>query len=99
MAVLDDRATTLSIYPPDDPHVTTWTYTPGAPARIELGPWPKLRLFGGQPDPADPSRFTIPYEVGGKPGIIHGRLKDDDTVELRPSTGKVVGDRWTPDGQ
>ena len=33
-------------------------------------------------------------DVNGQPGTIEGRLKDDDTIELRPSTGTVVGDRW-----
>jgi hypothetical protein len=34
--------------------------------------------------------------VDGTPGVLHGRLKGDDTIELRPSTGRVVGDRWYP---
>jgi hypothetical protein len=42
--------------------------------------------------------FAILYEVGGKPGEIQGRLKDDDTIELRPTTGTVAGDRWRPAG-
>ena len=43
----------------------------------------RVRLFNGQPDPADPSRFTIIYEVDGQRGSIEGRLNSDDTVRLR----------------
>jgi hypothetical protein len=35
-----------------------------------------LRFFAGQPDPADPSRFTIRYERGPKAGVLHGLLED-----------------------
>jgi hypothetical protein len=51
-----------------------------------------LRIFAGQPDPADASRFTIPYRLDGRDGVIEGRLKDDG-IELRPRDGE-----WTFDG-
>ena len=54
--------------------------------------WPKgadFRLFAGQPDPADPSRFTIAYEYEGRPGEVVGRLDADEAVTLTPSTGVV----------
>lgn len=41
-----------------------------------------LRLFAGQPDPADPSHFTIDYAIGDQKGVIDGWLKADGTVLL-----------------
>jgi len=36
-----------------------------------------LRIFAGQPDPADPARFTIRYQVAGHEHLVEGRLNDD----------------------
>lgn len=41
-----------------------------------------LRLFAGQPDPLDPTHFTIPYDLGGDPGTIDGWLQNDDSIKL-----------------
>lgn len=38
------------------------------------------RLYAGQPDPNDPSRFTIKYEYSDRSGSIRGALRDDDSV-------------------
>jgi hypothetical protein len=46
-----------------------------------------LRFFGGRPDPGDPSRFSIPYQLDGRQGVLQGRLKDDG-VELLPVEGE-----------
>jgi hypothetical protein len=46
-----------------------------------------LRFFGGQIDPADPTRFTIAYQLDGREGELMGRLKDDG-VELLPRDGE-----------
>ena len=35
-----------------------------------------LRIFAGQPDPNDPSHFTIEYEADGKRGVIDGWLRE-----------------------
>lgn len=35
-----------------------------------------IRLFAGQPDPDDPTHFTIGYEYDGQPGTIDGHLED-----------------------
>jgi hypothetical protein len=35
-----------------------------------------LRFFAGQPDPADPSRFTVRYQRGRHTGVLHGVLED-----------------------
>lgn len=47
-----------------------------------LRPSDRLRCFAGQPDPADPSHFTIRYERDGVAGTFHGRLRNDDLVAL-----------------
>ena len=43
-----------------------------------------LRLFAGQADPDDPSRFVVPYEVAGVRGVLRGQLQADDSVRLTP---------------
>ena len=54
-----------------------------------------VQIFGGQPDPADPSRFTIRYTVNGSPGMIDGRLADDGTVSLVIRDGSTdVYEEW-----
>jgi hypothetical protein len=35
-----------------------------------------LRVFAGEPDPQDPSRFTIPYALDGSRGVIEGKFVD-----------------------
>jgi hypothetical protein len=40
-----------------------------------------LRFYAGQPDPHDPSRFTIRYELDGQPGTIEGSI-DEGSVWL-----------------
>lgn len=58
----------------------------GFPSPVNCsGPFPEflpLRLFAGQPDPADPSHFTIAFESEGRPGVLDGWLRDGDKVEL-----------------
>jgi len=41
-----------------------------------------IRLYAGQPDPLNASRFTIPITIGTTPGTIHGQLNDDDSITL-----------------
>jgi hypothetical protein len=41
---------------------------------IETAP---LRIYAGQPDPADPARFTIRYQVAGHEHLVEGRLNND----------------------
>jgi hypothetical protein len=43
-----------------------------------------LRVFAGQPDPADGRHFTIRYDLDGKSNTIDGWLMPDDTVQLQP---------------
>jgi hypothetical protein len=61
---------------PEPPHPATRGY--GAwrfPPDWKLLQQP-LRLFAGQPDPDDPTHFTIGYEYDGEPGTIDGYLED-----------------------
>jgi hypothetical protein len=54
-------------------------------------PFGMLRVFAGQPDPNDASRFTIAYDAGdlGR-GTIDGRLMPDDTVTLAVRDGPAA---------
>ena len=61
---------------------------PTPPAPINYGN--KLRVFAGQPDAADASRFTIDYQLDGKRGTIDGQARDEEIV-LRPREGAPAG--------
>ncbi len=45
---------------------------------------PNLRIYAGQIDPQDDSRFTIRYEAWGQSDILDGRLYNNDQVSLTP---------------
>jgi hypothetical protein len=45
---------------------------------------PLVRVYAGQPDPADPAHFTIRYQIWGQVDTLDGRLQDDDQVTLKP---------------
>jgi hypothetical protein len=47
---------------------------------------PPLTVFAGQPDPVDPTHFTVAYDIGGQGGIIDGWVLDKEVV-LKPRTG------------
>jgi hypothetical protein len=51
---------------------------------------PRMRIFAGQPDPADPAHFTIRYEFNGKRFIADGHFKE------WPAIG--TGDPWATVG-
>jgi hypothetical protein len=68
----------------------------GARPNVSTQPVPihygnRLRFFAGQIDPADPSHFTIGYQVDGQAGTIDGRVRDTGLV-LRPSGGAPAGE-------
>jgi hypothetical protein len=46
----------------------------------------QLRLFAGQPDPNDASRFTIPFESHGRPGVIDGVFESSTDPSVDAST-------------
>jgi hypothetical protein len=58
--------------------------------QIPLSRKNRMRLFAGQPDPADDSHFTIKYEIDHVPGTIDGWLQPDDTVKLQIRDGPAV---------
>jgi hypothetical protein len=91
-----DRSTLL-IRPEDKAWEVPWRWTPGKPGtaeEIRLTGGGHYRFFAGQPDPADPSHFTIPYDLDGKHGVIHGRVKANGALELKPDGGRLVGNQW-----
>jgi hypothetical protein len=59
-----------------------------------------FRLYAGQADRIDPTRFSIRYEIDGQPGVINARICDDDWIEFSlertgqtgsPSSGPAAG--------
>jgi len=53
----------------------------GRKASIPLLPRHRFRLYAGQPNPQDGSRFTMRYELDGRGGTIEGRLAPDGTID------------------
>jgi hypothetical protein len=49
-----------------------------------------LRFFAGQPDPTDPTRFTIRYQRGPKAGVLHGVLEDPPPYASEASQDEPV---------
>lgn len=43
-----------------------------------------LRVYAGEADKDNLSRFSIPYELAGERGVIHGQLQGDGSVRLVP---------------
>lgn len=54
------------------------------------------QVFAGQADPADQSRFTIAYAIDGAPGIVEGRLNDNDTISLKVLDRPATREAQTP---
>ena len=59
-----------------------------------LAPTDTITLFAPQPDPKDPSRINIAYELNGQPGQMDGVVRNDGyvTFTIRTGPGKLV--RW-----
>lgn len=102
VSLLDDDTRSLLIDPPTDRREVGWTWTPPAKGKAEqirlLDP-DLFRFYAGQPNPGDASHFAIPYDLQGKHGTIHGRLKPNGNIELKPDAGTMIGNRWYPNGQ
>jgi hypothetical protein len=89
---------------PSNATTVTWTQTTSwENGTIDIDPKQVMRFFAGQPDPNNPSHFTIAYEVDGRRELLDGLLHDDDSVTLEPRQGRIVyGDpsgrnrRWDP---
>jgi hypothetical protein len=45
-------------------------------------PVEKLKIYAGQPDPSDPTRFTIPLELGKRKGTLVGTVIEAGGVDL-----------------
>jgi hypothetical protein len=71
-----------SIFKPATMHDDLWDVSRSSYPRrayhgpVQFLPTEGLRFYAGQVDPADASHFTIRYELGGKAGLIDGRLND-----------------------
>jgi len=46
-----------------------------------------IRIYAGQPDPSDPSHFTIRYESGGKIATASGRVDNNGHLSLTHAIG------------
>jgi len=97
--VLAQDGASLLIHPESDRGEQKWSWVPPAtdkPEQIRFIGGEFFRFYAGQIDPADPSHFTIAYELNTKKGTIHGRIKNNGALELKPESGKVVGSNWYP---
>ncbi|HYE21946.1 MAG TPA: hypothetical protein VEA69_26130 [Tepidisphaeraceae bacterium] len=60
----------------DGGYVCSLGEVPGRKVSFGPGGWRHLRAFEGRPDPADASRFVIPFELDGVRAYVHGRVVD-----------------------
>ena len=86
------RQLTLVLPDTTDRKVARFPQQPDAGHRPPVDYGNVLRVYAGQPDPADPTHFTIPYRLDGREGVIDGWLKDD-RIELKPREGEWMFDR------
>ena len=49
---------------------------------LTLDVWESIRIYAGQPDPADPTHFTINYETNGRKMMVDGWLRNDDKIDF-----------------
>lgn len=49
----------------------------------------EIRIFAGQCDPKDASRFSIPFEARGKFGLIEGQFIDGPSFSKDPANAKL----------
>ena len=47
-------------------------------------------FFSGQPDPADPAHFTLPYQIDGTKGVIDAHLLPDGKIDMKATTGPLA---------
>jgi hypothetical protein len=47
---------------------------------------PSLTVFAGQPDPVDPTHFTVAYDIAGQGGVVDGWVLDKEVI-LKPRNG------------
>jgi len=58
--------------------------------QVEFTPRGLFCIHAGRSDLADPSHFTIEYELDDRSGTIDGYLRPDERVELVPRAGWIV---------
>ena len=63
----------------------------GGVLTFPLGATDQLRVFAGQLDPADPSHFTIRYQLNGREGFVDGWLDPGRRVRLTDHAGPHDG--------
>jgi hypothetical protein len=53
--------------------------------RIEdMQPGDRARVYAGQPNPADPSRFSVRFQINDKIGVVDGKLDNDgETLSMK----------------
>lgn len=88
---------TIAPHAAGSPWNVAWKWVPspdGQTGRVVVDPRDQFRFYAGQADPADPAHFTIDFDRDGVRGVIHGRLKDDGTVDLKSDTGTITGEHW-----
>jgi hypothetical protein len=66
-------------------------------AGIVLSRGTRSTIYGGQPDPNDPSHFTIRYEVDEGSGTIDGWLQADDQVRFKIRDGPATHYEQSPE--
>ena len=49
-----------------------------------------LRIYAGQPDPADPAHFTIRYALDGLQGTMEGRVEGSAGIRITVKDGPAI---------
>jgi hypothetical protein len=82
------------------PSATVWYGDQWRILRVDPNCHGPFRFYAGQPDPANPSRFTIDYTYQGNPGTIDGSVGDGGNIILTPRQGVLIKDHsgtiWNP---
>src|SRR5439155_14930763 len=67
----------------------------GLETTLGYSPWGSdLKLFAGQPDPTNPSRFSIGYVHNGVRGAFIFDVRDDESVDIRSDDGREIPIRF-----
>ena len=95
-SLLKPRFTELQVKERDDTYVQGHIPNfPGLCTILGTVPWGNdFKLYAGQIDPHDPSRFTIPYDFNGERGEFIGQLHDDDSISLKSADGAKMPKRF-----
>lgn len=78
-------------FPYADVAMTSWMDFDPLPRAFEANQsTASLKLFAGQTDPNDPSRFTISFETVDGSGVLEGKLQDGETPTSEPTVAWTV---------